>query len=92
VLDARARYQNSEFSENSEFSPAVSLADLYAPSAMPKVLMAAHRALDKTVDACYRRESFKSELERLEFLFRLDRQSTEPLSAAMASKPKRKKK
>jgi hypothetical protein len=98
VLDARARYQNSEFpptgtmSENSEFSTAVSLADLYDPSAMPKVLVDAHRALDKAVDQCYRRESFKSELERLEFLFSLYRQYTEPMSAAMESKPKRKKK
>lgn len=59
---------------------------------MPKILVDAHRALDKAVDLCYRREPFKSELERLEFLFALYRQYTEPMSMAMEGKKKRKKK
>jgi hypothetical protein len=59
---------------------------------MPKVLVEAHRALDKAVDLCYRREPFKSELERLEFLFALYRRYTEPMSMAMEGKKKRKKK
>lgn len=78
--------------QTSEVSSAVSLADLYDPSAMPKVLVDAHRALDKAVDLCHRREPFKSELERLEFLFALYRQYTEPMSMAMEAKPKRRKK
>ncbi len=80
VLDARKKFPDS------------SLADLYDPSAMPKVLVDAHRALDKAVDQCYRREPFKSELERLEFLFGLYRQYTAPLSAALESKPKKNRK
>ncbi len=93
VLDARAKYQTSEVSKTSEVSrTAVSLADLYDPSTMPKNLVDAHRALDKAVDLCYRPEPFKTELERLEFLFALYRQYTEPMSAAMEEKPKRKKK
>ena len=93
VLDARAHYQTSEVLKTSEVSPAaVSLADLYDPSAMPKVLVDAHRTLDKAVDLCYRPEAFKTELERLEFLFGLYRQYTEPMNVAMEGKPKRKKK
>lgn len=80
VLDARKEYPDS------------SLADLYDPSAMPKNLVDAHRALDKAVDLCYRPEAFKTELERLEFLFALYRQYTEPMNAAMDEKKKRKKK
>ena len=78
VLDARKEFPDS------------SLADLYDPSAMPKVLVDAHRALDKAVDLCYRPEAFKTELERLEFLFALYRQYTEPLNVAMDGKPRRK--
>jgi hypothetical protein len=59
---------------------------------MPKVLVDARRALDKAVDLCYRREAFKSELERLEFLFALYRQYAELLSVRMEEKPKQKKK
>jgi len=80
VLDARKEFPDS------------SLADLYDPSAMPKILVDAHRALDKAVDLCYRPEAFQTELERLEFLFALYRQYTEPLNVAMEEKPKRKKK
>ena len=72
-------------------SPNSSLADLYDPSTMPKLLVDAHRALDKAVDLCYRLEAFKTELERLEFLFALYRQYTEPMSVAMEEKPKRKR-
>lgn len=79
VLDARKEFPDS------------SLADLYDPSTMPKVLVDAHRALDKAVDLCYRPEAFKTELERLEFLFGLYRQYTDPMNVAMEEKPKRKK-
>jgi hypothetical protein len=79
VLDARKQF------------PDASLADLYDPATMPKVLVDAHRTLDKAVDACYRKEAFKSELERLEFLFALYRQYTEPMNLAIEAKPKKKK-
>lgn len=57
VLDTRAKYPNA------------TLADLYDPNTMPADLLAAHKALDKAVDACYGKKVFKSEPERLEFLF-----------------------
>lgn len=59
VLDARASFPNS------------SLADLYDPHTMPLVLVKAHRALDKTVDLCYRSQPFINETKRIEFLFEL---------------------
>jgi hypothetical protein len=55
-------------------------ADLYDPNSMPKRLLNVHQALDAAVDACYRTTSFKTELERLEFLFALYRKYTEPLA------------
>ena len=57
ILDARAKYPNS------------TLANLYDPNTMPTDLLKAHHALDRAVDACYGKRSFKSEPERLEFLF-----------------------
>lgn len=56
--------------------PDATLADLYDPNTMPKVLLDAHHALDKAVDACYGKRSFKNEAERLEFLFDLYRRYT----------------
>lgn len=47
------------------------LADMYHPNAMPPDLVKAHADLDRAVDKCYRKEPFKSERERVEFLFRL---------------------
>jgi hypothetical protein len=67
VLDARAAYPNA------------SLADLYDPLTMPKPLLDAHRALDRAVDKCYRSAPFPNELTRLQYLFELYRQYTEPL-------------
>lgn len=59
VLEARKQF------------PTSSLADLYDPLAMPLVLMKAHQALDKAVDASYRPTPFTSNEERLEYLFGL---------------------
>lgn len=56
VLDARAAH------------PGQTLADLYDPLAMPADLRRAHEKLDKAVDRLYRKESFKDDRERLEFL------------------------
>lgn len=68
ILDARAKF------------PDATLADLYDPLSMPKELLYAHRANDEAVDACYGTKRFKNELERLEFLFDLYRQYTEPMA------------
>ncbi|TSC76025.1 MAG: DNA methyltransferase [Parcubacteria group bacterium Gr01-1014_31] len=59
VLDARAKFTSS------------TLADLYDPNTMPKELLDAHHNLDRAVDACYGKRDFKTEPERLEFLFGL---------------------
>lgn len=67
VLDARALYPDS------------SLADLYDPLTMPPELVKAHQALDKAVDKCYRSQPFPNERKRIEFLFELYAEYTEPL-------------
>ena len=59
VLHTRALYPDS------------SLAELYDPLTMPVELVKAHRELDSIVDSCYRNVSFKTEMERLKFLFDL---------------------
>lgn len=70
VLDARSRFPNA------------TLADLYDPDAMPSALRQAHTRLDRAVDACYRRQPFTTERQRLEFLFALYEQLTAPLIPA----------
>ena len=82
VLDARAQFPDS------------SLADLYDPLTMPPALLKAHRALDKAVDAAYGRRDFKSEAERVAFLFDLYQKYTASLLqlAAKEKKPGRRKK
>jgi hypothetical protein len=59
VLDARAKYPNS------------TLADLYDPLTMPPELTAAHRKLDRAVDAAYGKTTFPTEAERVAYLFKL---------------------
>ncbi|HNW26500.1 MAG TPA: hypothetical protein PKI94_06905 [Candidatus Gastranaerophilaceae bacterium] len=73
VLDVRAKYQNTDCGES------CSLAVLYNPETMPPDLMKAHQELDRAVDKCYGKTSFKSERERIEFLFSLYEQYTKPL-------------
>jgi hypothetical protein len=41
----------------------------------------AHQELDRAVDKCYGKTSFKSERERIEFLFALYEEYTKPLLA-----------
>ncbi|TGM88282.1 DNA methyltransferase [Leptospira bouyouniensis] len=69
VLDARSKYPNA------------SLADLYDPLTMPKVLRDAHNKLDNAVDKAYRSKSFQSESERVEFLFELYEKYTNTLTS-----------
>lgn len=49
--------------------PDKSLADLYDPDKMPAPLLAAHKALDRAVEALYRERPFRDASERLEHLF-----------------------
>ena len=78
VLDARAQF------------PEATLADLYDPDAMPQELLKAHRELDSAVEACYGRK-FKTDLERLEFLFDFYRQYTDPLTQLAEKETRRAK-
>jgi hypothetical protein len=55
------------------------LADLYDPNSMPSELHRAHAELDRAVEKCYRLEVFRSDRERVEYLFRLFEQFTAPL-------------
>ena len=82
VLDARAQF------------PAASLADLYDPLTMPPVLLKAHQTLDRAADAAYGKSGFKSEAERVAFLFDLHQKYTASLLplAAQEKKPGRRKK
>ncbi|MDP2827705.1 MAG: class I SAM-dependent DNA methyltransferase [Sulfuricellaceae bacterium] len=57
VLDARAQF------------PEATLAGLYDPLTMPPVLLKAHQKLDAAVDKAYGKTSFKSDAERVAFLF-----------------------
>jgi len=66
--------------------PDSSLADLYNPLTMPPDLLKAHQALDKAVDLCYTKQTFPSELNRIEFLFNFYEQISTPLL-----KPEKKK-
>lgn len=70
VLDARAQF------------PEATLADLYDPLTMPPVLVKAHQTLDRAVDAAYGKHSFKSDAERVAFLFERYQQLTSLLPAA----------
>ncbi len=70
VLDARAKY------------PTSTLADLYDPLTMPPELVKAHQALDRAVDAAYGKIAFKTEAERVAFLFERYQQLTAPLVVA----------
>ena len=57
VLDTRAAF------------PGASLADLYDPLTMPPALLKAHQKLDAAVDKAYGKTGFKSDAERVAFLF-----------------------
>ena len=78
VLDTRALF------------PEASLADLYDPNTMPPALTKAHAELDRAVEKCYRKEPFKSDRERVEFLFALYEKLANPLTADVPKKRRKK--
>jgi hypothetical protein len=67
LLVARAKFSTS------------TLADLYDPLTMPPELVKAHQALDRAVDAAYGKTVFKTEAERVAFLFERYQVLTAPL-------------
>ena len=77
ILDARA-----------EFSGAT-LADLYDPLTMPPALLKAHQKLDAAVDAAYGKKGFKSDAERVAFLFQLYQRYTTLLPTAPRKRARR---
>lgn len=84
VLDARAAF------------PGSTLADLYDPLTMPPALVKAHQRLDAAVDAAYQqgltaKRSFKTDAERVAFLFEQYQKLTSLLPAAPAAKRPRRR-
>jgi len=79
VLDTRTQY------------PGSTLADLYDPLTMPPALLKAHQALDKAVDTAYRKQPFDTERHRIEYLFGLYQELTDPLITAMAKAGRKRK-
>ncbi|MBI1276061.1 class I SAM-dependent DNA methyltransferase [bacterium] len=77
VLDARAEF------------PHATMADLYDPLTMPPALLKAHQALDKAVDAAYRKQPFANERERVEFLFAEYQRLTAPLDVPTQKKKRK---
>jgi hypothetical protein len=78
VLDTRALF------------PGSTLADLYDPLTMPPALLKAHQKLDAAVDAAYGRKGFKTDAERVAFLFELYQRYTSLLPAEPAKSRRRK--
>lgn len=74
VLDARAQF------------PGASLADLYDPLTMPPALLKAHQKLDAAVDKAYGKTGFKSDAERVAFLFERYQALTSLLPAARSKR------
>ena len=76
MLKVREKYQ----------SQGSTLADLYNPLLMSADLLKAHEAIDRAVDKCYGKTNFKSELERVKFLFELYKEYTHPLNSSLKGK------
>lgn len=79
VLDTRAQFPDS------------TLADLYDPLSMPLALLKSHQALDKVVDAAYRKQAFDTERHRVEYLFDLYQQLTAPLMTEEIKLPRKRR-
>lgn len=54
-----------------EKHPEKTMAELYDPDKMPEGLRQAHHEMDSAVEQCYRKQPFKNDEERLEYLFKL---------------------
>ena len=54
-----------------EKHPEKTMAELYDPDKMPDGLRQSHHEMDLSVEQCYRKTPFKSDEERLEYLFKL---------------------
>ncbi len=54
-----------------ELHPEKTMAQLYDPDKMPDGLRKAHHEMDLAIEQCYRPQPFKSDDERLEYLFKL---------------------
>ena len=78
MLDTRAQF------------PGSTLADLYDPLTMPPALLKAHQKLDAAVDAAYGRKGFKTDAERVAFLFELYQRITSLLPVTAEPRGKRK--
>jgi hypothetical protein len=87
VLDERAKHQTGD-------NPA-SLADLYDPLTMPPALLKAHQKLDAAVDKAYEsqggKKAYKSDAERVAFLFDLYQRLTSLLPADVGKTKRRAK-
>ncbi len=57
--------------EEREKHPEKTMAELYDPDKMPDGLREAHRLLDELIERCYRATPFRSDEERLSYLFNL---------------------
>lgn len=79
ILDARAEFSDS------------TLADLYDPLSMPEELLKSHKALDRAVDVAYGKASFKTEADRVAFLFELYKKTIGPLDVAKQNLKRKKR-
>lgn len=79
----------SLFVERAQF-PGASLADLYDPLTMPPALLKAHQKLDATVDMAYGKSGFKSDAERVAFLFERYQALTSLLPVASVKRSRKK--
>ena len=65
-------------------------ADLYDPLTMPPALLKAHQKLDTAVDKAYGKTGFKSDAERVAFLFQRYQALTSLLPAEKPAKRREK--
>ncbi|MDD2879111.1 MAG: hypothetical protein PHQ58_01630 [Rhodoferax sp.] len=81
MLDVRAKFQATDAAGKQ----AATLADLYDPLTMPPELLKAHQKLDADVDKAYEasggKKVYKSDAERVAFLFELYQKLTSLLPA-----------
>lgn len=89
MLDVRAEFQTG----GSDGEKSASLADLYDPLTMPAALLKAHQKLDTAVDKAYEsvggKKAYKSDAERVAFLFELYQRLTTLLPAEAGKARKR---